>query len=179
MSNHPALNRSRKPRVRGAEYPDQKIDRPTEGGGRGDRGAGFGRPRRRAIEAHAFNVEPRLARHRLHHRRRHFRAHRSCRSHQRRSCHCALLRIWRHCLRVCGSLLRGNGVHRPNRGERLHLCLCDHGRIHRLDDRLGPDPRICAWRDDSRHRLVGLCRELSARPGHPDLGPICNLAACL
>src|SRR5262245_17074748 len=67
----------------------------------------------------------------------------------------------------------------PIRGERIHLCLCDHGRIHRLDDRLGPDPRICAWRNDSRHRLVGLRRELSARPRHPDLGPICDLATCL
>ena len=44
---------------------------------------------------------------------------------------------------------------------------------------VGPDPRICAWRDDSRYWLVGLCRELSARPGHSDLGSICNLAARL
>ena len=101
---------------RGAEYPDQKTDRCAPGRGRGDRCAGHGGPWWRAAEAHSFNLEPRFARHRLHHWRWNFRAHGSRRRNQRGSRHRALLRVWWHCLRVRRSLLRRDSDHRPDRG---------------------------------------------------------------
>ena len=77
-------------------------------------------------------------------------------------------------LRVRRPLLRRDGLDRADRRQRLHLRLRDDGRIHRLDHRLGPDPRIRARRHHGRDRLVGLRRELSqgyrhrrARPHSP------------
>ena len=71
-------------------------------------------------------------------------------------------------LRLRRPLLRRDGLDRPDRRQRLHLRLRDHGRVHRLDHRLGPDPRIRGRRHDRRDRLVGLRgqlpRTISASP---------------
>ena len=47
-------------------------------------------------------------------------------------------------LRLRGPLLRRDGLDDPDRRQRLHLLLRDARRVHRLDHRLGPDPRVRA-----------------------------------
>ena len=69
-----------------------------------------------------------------------------------------------------GAVLRRDGVDRADLGQRLYLCLCHHGRAHRLDHRLGPDPGICARRHHGRDRLVRLCGELSQGHRHHAAG---------
>ena len=47
----------------------------------------------------------------------------------------------------------------PVAGSAYTYAYATYGRIHRLDHRLGSDPRICTWLDDGRDRLVRLCHE--------------------
>ena len=71
-------------------------------------------------------------------------------------------------VRVRGALLRGVRVDDPDRRQRLHLRLRDARRAGRVDDRLGPDPRIRGRLDDRGDRLERLhaaaARRSSASP---------------
>ena len=58
----------------------------------------------------------------------------------------------------------------PIAGSAYTYAYATHGRIDRLDHRLGPDARICARRDHGRDRLVRLCGELSAGFRHHGAG---------
>ncbi len=72
---------------------------------------------------------------------------------------------------LAGRLLRRNGVDDPGRGLGLRLQLRDDGRVHRLDHRLGPDPRVRVRRGDGQHLLVRLLPEPDAQDArHPRLG---------
>ena len=54
----------------------------------------------------------------------------------------------------------------PIAGSALHLRLRHAGRAHRLDHRLGPDPRVSLRRVDRRGRLVGLRGLVPQGPRH-------------
>ena len=73
-----------------------------------------------------------------------------------------LVRPRRDRLRLRRPLLRRDGLDRPRRRLGLYLRLCHDGRVHRLADRLGPDPRIHGRRHDGRDQLVGLRHQLPA-----------------
>ena len=157
----------------------QEVDRNPAGRGAGDRGPGPRHPRRRAAQAHADGDEPARARHRRHHRCRHLRADGTRRGGERRAGDRPLVHPRRHRLRVRGAMLRRDGLHRSDLGQRLHVRVCDDGRAHRLDHRLGPHPRVCARRHHRRDRLVGLCRELPERYRHPPARSLRKFAARL
>ncbi len=57
-------------------------------------------------------------------------------------------------LRLCRTLLRGVRGHDSTGGQRLHLRLCDAGRIAGVDHRLGFDARIRDGRQHGFFRLV-------------------------
>ena len=70
-------------------------------------------------------------------------------------------------LRLCRPLLRGVRGHDPHRGQRLRLRLRDPGRDHRLDHRVGPDPRVRGRVHDRLRRLERLLPEHPGRLRHP------------
>ena len=116
--------------------------------------------RRALAEPRARRTQPHHAGHRRHHRGRHLRADRHRRRAARRARRRAVIHRRRGCLRPGRPLLRRDGQHRARGRERLHLLLRHHGRVRRLDHRVGPGPGI---RHGSRHRRGGLVR-LSGEP---------------
>ena len=108
-------------------------------------------------------VEPGVPRHRLHHRRRHFRPHRQRRGASRRPGRAAVVRHRRHRLRLrrpvlCRAVLDPAGV-----GLGLHLQLRDHRRVRRLGHGRVAAARIWPRGVGRRGRLVGLCRQPARR----------------
>ena len=106
------------------------------------------------------------ARHRRHHRHGHLRADRPGRRGQRRAGHRPVDGPRR--LRQCAGrpVLRRVRVDRAGRRFGLHLRLRHARRVRRLDHRLGSRARVRAGRGDRRGGLVGLRRQLPARPRH-------------
>ena len=127
-----------------------------------DRAARRRRRARQAPEAHADRVRPHPARHRRDHRHRHLRAHRHGGREPGRARDHALVHAGRARLRVRRAVLRGVRVDDPDRRQRLHLRLRDARRDRRVDDRLGPDPRVRGRLDDRRDRLERLLPALLA-----------------
>ena len=77
----------------------------------------------------------------------------------------------RHHLRAYRALLCGARKHDPHRRLGLHLHLRHHGRAHRVDHRLGPDPRVRGLEHERLGRLrrprsgpLGLVRRASLSP---------------
>ena len=112
--------------------------------------------RRQGAQAHADRDRPDAARHRRHHRHRHLRADRDRGRQPGRPGHRALLRRRRTRLRLRGAVLRRVRVDDSDRRQRLHLRLRHARRDLRLDDRLGPDPRVRRRVDDGRGRVERL-----------------------
>ena len=86
--------------------------------------------------------QPDAPRHRRDHRRRHLRAHGPGGRAVCRPRHRALVRDRRLRLPLRGALLRRIRVPDPDCRLRVHLRLCNARRVHGLDHRLGPDPRV-------------------------------------
>ena len=84
--------------------------------------------------------------------------------------------VGRNRLRLRRALLRRDGLDGPDRRLGLYLRLCHDGRVHRLADRLGPDPRIHGRRHHGRDRLVGLRHQRPARLRHRHSGAVHVLA---
>ena len=125
-----------------------------------------GRSRSRPAAAVARTVEPDGPWHRLDHRDRHLRSHRDRGVAERRARARALDDHLRRRLRVlrpvlCGVLRDGSGGR-----QRIHVCVRDDGRVHRVDHRLGPDSRVRAQRCDRGGWLVRLFRQPRARCRH-------------
>ena len=94
---------------------------------------------------HAGLVPADPVRHRLRDRHGHLRADRRRRA-KGRARPDARLRDRRRDLHRRRALLCRDRGDDPGRGLRLHLYLCDDGRVARLDGRLGAGPRICGRR---------------------------------
>ena len=101
------------------------------------------------------------ARHRRDHRDGHLRPHRNCGSEPGRTGHRALLRHRGPRVRIRRALLRRVRGDDSDLRQRLHLRLRHARRDLRVDDRLGPDPRIRRRVDDRRGRLERIL------PAHP------------
>ena len=110
------------------------------------------------------------ARHRRHHRDRHLRADRNCRCESGRPGHRSVVRDRGPGLRIRRALLRGVRGDDPDFGQRLHLRVRDARRDLRVDDRLGPDPRVRGRLDDGRGRLERLLSADSRRLRHSPAG---------
>ena len=121
-------------------------------------------------QAVARALEPRLPRHRLHHRRRHLRAHRQCRGAPCRPGRPDLLRHRRHRLRLRRPLLCRAVLDPAGLGLRLHLQLHDDRRVRGLDHGRAAAARIWPCRLGRRGRLVGLYGQPARRYRHPHTG---------
>ncbi|CAA9319637.1 MAG: Uncharacterized amino acid permease, GabP family, partial [uncultured Gemmatimonadaceae bacterium] len=108
-------------------------------------------------------AQPHRVRHRLDHRHGDLRAHRHRGVAARGPRARALDGHRGGGVRPRGALLRGARGDDPRRRQRLHLRLRLGGRARRVDDRLGPRPRVRALHRHGGRRLVGLLRELPAR----------------
>ena len=125
----------------------------------------------KALKRSLTALGPDAARHRRHHRHRHLRAHRHGRGQPGRPGDHDVVSRGGPGVRVRGALLRRVRLDDSDRRQRLHLRLRDAGRAGRLDDRLGPDPRVRRRLDDRGDRLerlhaaaaVGLRHHAAAR----------------
>ena len=124
----------------------------------------------KALQADADRHGPDAARHRRDHRDGHLRPDRDGRRQPGRPRHRALLRSGRARLRLRGALLRRVRVDDSDLRQRLHLRLRDARRDLRVDDRLGPDPRVRGRIDDRRGRLERLLPADPRRLRHPPAG---------
>ena len=150
-----------------------------------DRRAGSGSSPRRcrrgsaALATYAFGAQSRHAGSWRRHRRWHLCAHRARGRRQCRPRSDAVVCTGGGGLRIRRTLLRRNGLDRPDQRERLYLCLRDARRIDGVDHRVGSDPRICGRRHHGCDRLVRLCRELGKRLRPESAGAVCLCAAGL
>ena len=118
------------------------------------RAAGRRRGKRREIApANAHRVRPDDARDRRNHRDRHLRADRHRGRQPGGPRDRAVVRPCGRRLRLRRPLLCRVRRDDPDRRQRLHLLVRDARRDLRLDDRLGPDSRVCGRLDDRRHRM--------------------------
>ncbi len=118
---------------------------------------------RRLAEARARCLRPGDARHRLHHRHGHLRAHRrrcggACRAGRQR-----LVRDRGRDLHSRRALLLRIRDDDPHLGQRLQLRVRDARRAGRVDHRLGSRARVRARGECGGSRLVGLCGEPARR----------------
>ena len=136
-----------------------------------DRAAGRRRRARgQRPQAHAHGDGPDAARDRRHHRHRHLRPHRNGSSESGRAGDRPRLRRGGAGLRLRGALLRRIRGDDSDFRQRLHLCLRNPRRDFRVDDRLGPDPRICGGIDDGGSRVERLLPADPRRVRHPPAG---------
>ena len=106
-------------------------------------------------QARARARQSRHARHRRDHRHRHLRPDRRGGGGARRPAIVLSMVLAGIASALRRPLLRRVRVDGADRRLGLHLRLRDARRVHRLDHRLGPDPRVRARRGDRRGRLVG------------------------
>ena len=88
----------------------------------------------------------------------------------------ALVRARRRRLCICRAVLRRDGLDRAGGGLSLHVRVCHDGRVHRLADRLGPDPRVHGRGDHRGDQLVRLRRQFPPRPRDRPAGKVPGLA---
>ena len=128
------------------------------------------RARQQGVAPQPVRMGPDPARDRGDHRHRHLRAHRHGGGQPGRAGDHDVVSVRRAGLRVRGAVLRRVRLDDSDRRQRLHLRLRDHGRVVRVDHRLGPHPRVRSRVDDRGDRLERLHAEAARGRRHRAAG---------